>query len=110
MQIRRAVATLATAAALTVSGVGLATPASAAPTQNAANAAGLAALIAQIQTGDIDVTVVEVEDVEVDVVVENVLNNNRILQNFLNNNDVNIEDVVDIVVVDNEILVLVDVL
>lgn len=107
MQIRRAVATLTTAAALSLSGVALATPASAAPQQNAANAAGLAALIAQIQTGDIDVRVVDLDNVEVDVVVQNVLNNNRILQDFLNNADIDVNDVVDIVVVDNQVVVII---
>lgn len=90
--------------------VGLAEPvrrhaASAAPQQNAANAAGVAALIAQIQTGDIDVRVVDVDDVEVDVVVQNVLNNNRILQNFLNDNNIDIDDVVDVNVVDNVVII-----
>ncbi len=75
------------------------------PQQNGANAAGVAALIAQIQTGDIDVRVVDVDDVEVDVVVQNVLNNNRILQNFLNENNIDIDDVVDVNVVDNVVII-----
>ncbi len=73
------------------------------------------AAVLQLQTGDIDVTVVEGD---VNVAVENVLSNNRVLQDFLNNNtvvvdalndnDVTLEDVIDIRIVDNVVVLVVD--
>ena len=118
MQIRRTAAALMSAAALSVTGVAMATPAQAAPTNTAVGgAAGLVAAVLQLQTGDIDVAVI---DGDVNVAVENVLNNNRVLQNFLNNNTVvvdalndnkiTLEDVVDIRIVDNVLILVVDVL
>ena len=122
MQIRRTAAALTSAAALSVTGVAMATPASAAPperavTQTGGAAAGLIAAVVQVN----DVQVVNVENSpitvdrvvtigDVNVNVEDVLNNNRVLQNILNNNDVNIEDVVDLAIVDNVLIVVVDVL
>ena len=122
MQIRRTAAALTSAAALSVTGIAMATPASAAPperavTQTGGAAAGLIAAVVQVS----EVRVVTLEDSpitvdrvvtigDINVDIQDVLNNNRILQNILNNNDVDISDVVDIAIVDNVLVVVVDVL
>ena len=71
MQIRRTAAALTSAAALSVTGVAMATPATAAP----------------VFTGGL--VNVNLSDIQIDV-LRNSLNNNRVLNDVLNDNQVNL--------------------